>query len=79
MSKKHNKPQSSPSDIEEEQRLQELLWQHEMIGEEIIALVRKTSAAAEHLRHTLGQRRKGLLLKFPHPPLKTQTTKLTQS
>jgi len=79
MNKKHNKSNPSLSGIAEERRLQELLWQHEMIGEEIIALVRKTSVEAEHLRRTLRQKREGLLLEFPHPPAKTHKGKVPQN
>jgi len=53
MSNKHNKVKSTPSLVDDERRLLALLREHERIGEQIIALVSRTSLETERLLRTL--------------------------
>jgi len=60
MSNKYMETKSTVSALNDERRLHDLLRQHEQIGEEIIALVLKTTAEADHLIEVLQRQTKGL-------------------
>ena len=58
MNNKHNKSKHALSlHVGEERRLQSLLLEHARIGEEIIALLSKTSVETEKLIRTLEKER----------------------
>jgi len=57
----------------EERQLELLLRQHEEIGEQIIALVHKTSLETEELIRTMRQKKPAEIVEFPKPAAQTQT------